>query len=226
MKRTIGIAVSVALLASIFTTSPALAADPKVKPPKCTKSKAVPHDPKRVVQPTKNLKALPRTITFYTNCGNIVVETVGKKAPVTITALTTLAKAGYFDQSLCHRLTTQGLFVLQCGDPTASAGGSPTGWKGYVDENLPTGKILTYPAGTVAMANSGPNTNGSQIFFVFGDSTLQPNYTVWGKVTSGLDILTSIASLGAVQPDGKGQYVYAGDGFPVQLVAIERVSIK
>ena len=100
MKRTIGIAVSVALLASIFTTSPALAADPKVKPPKCTKSKAVPHDPKRVVQPTKNLKALPRTITFYTNCGNIVVETVGKKAPVTITALTTLAKAGYFDQSV------------------------------------------------------------------------------------------------------------------------------
>jgi peptidyl-prolyl cis-trans isomerase B (cyclophilin B) len=76
------------------------------------------------------------------------------------------------------------------------------------------------------MANSGPNTNGSQIFFVFGDSTLQPNYTVWGKVTSGLDILTSIASLGAVQPDGNGQYVYAGDGFPVQLVAIEKVSIK
>ena len=76
------------------------------------------------------------------------------------------------------------------------------------------------------MANSGPNTNGSQIFFVFGDSTLQPNYTVWGRVTSGLDTLISIASLGAVQPDGNGQYVYADDGFPVQLVAIEKVITK
>jgi len=226
MKRTIGIAVIVTLLATIFITSPALAADPKVKPPKCTKSKAVPHDPMRVVQPTKSLKVLPRTITFSTNCGDIVVETVGNKAPVTLSALTTLAKAGYFNQSVCHRLTTQGLFVLQCGDPTASASGSPTGWKGYIDENLPIGKVITYPAGTVAMANSGPNTNGSQIFFVFGDSTLQPNYTVWGKITSGLDTLISIASLGAVQPDGKGQYVYAPDGFPVQLVAIEKVTIK
>ena len=226
MKRTIGIAVIVTLLATIFITSPALAADPKVKPPKCTKSKAVPHDPMRVVQPTKSLKVLPRTITFSTNCGEIVVETVGNKAPVTLSALTTLAKAGYFNQSVCHRLTTQGLFVLQCGDPTASASGSPTGWKGYVDENLPIGKVITYPAGTVAMANSGPNTNGSQIFFVFGDSTLQPNYTVWGKITSGLDTLISIASLGAVQPDGKGQYVYAPDGFPVQLVAIGKVTIK
>jgi peptidyl-prolyl cis-trans isomerase B (cyclophilin B) len=226
MKRTFGIVLAVALLATGLSVSPAANAAPKVNPPKCTKSKAVPHDPKKVVQPTKSLKSLPRTIIFSTNCGDIVVETVGKKAPVTITALTTLARAGYFDQSLCHRLTTQGLFVLQCGDPTASASGSPTGWKGYMDENLPVGKVMTYPAGTVAMANSGPNTNGSQIFFVFGDSSLQPNYTIWGKVTSGLDILNSIASLGAVQPDGKGQYVYAGDGFPVQLVAIEKVIIK
>jgi len=226
MKRTFGFVVAAALLFSGLMVSPSQAAAPKANPPKCTKSKALPHDPLKVVQPTKSLKALPRTITFATNCGDIVVETVGKKAPVTITALTTLAKAGYFDQSICHRLTTQGLFVLQCGDPTASASGSPTGWKGYIDENLPIGKVMTYPAGTVAMANSGPNTNGSQIFFVFGDSTLQPNYTVWGKITSGLDTLISIASLGAVQPDGKGQYVYAPDGFPVQLVAIEKVTIK
>ena len=226
MKRTFGFVVAVALLSSGLTVSPSVAAAPKANPPKCTKSKALPHDPIKVVQPTKSLKVLPRTITFATNCGDIVVETVGKKAPVTITALTTLAKAGYFDQSICHRLTTQGLFVLQCGDPTASASGSPTGWKGYIDENLPIGKVITYPAGTVAMANSGPNTNGSQIFFVFGDSTLQPNYTVWGKITSGLDTLISIASLGAVQPDGNGKYVYAGDGFPVQLVAIEKVTTK
>jgi len=226
MKRTISFVLTIALLTSGLAISPSSAAEPKVNPPKCTKSKALPHDPMKVVQPTKSLKALPHTVTFSTNCGDIVVETVGKKAPVTITALTTLAKAGYFNQSICHRLTTQGLFVLQCGDPTASASGSPTGWKGYVDENLPVGKTLTYPAGTVAMANSGPNTNGSQIFFVYGDSNLQANYTVWGIITSGLDILISIASLGAVQPDGKGKYVYAGDGFPVQLVAIEKVITK
>ncbi len=226
MKRTFAIVMTVGLLATFFGATPAPAAAPKISPPKCTKSAAVPHNPMKVVQPTKTLKALPRTITFATNCGDIVIETVGNKAPVTITALTTLAKAGYFNQSVCHRLTTQGLFVLQCGDPTARGTGSPTGWKGYVDENLPVGKSLTYPAGTVAMANSGPNTNGSQIFFVFGDSNLQANYTVWGKITSGLDTLISIASMGAVQPDGKGKYVYAGDGFPVQLVAIEKVTTK
>jgi peptidyl-prolyl cis-trans isomerase B (cyclophilin B) len=226
MKRTIGFAVAVALLASGLSVSPSSAADPKIQPPKCTKSKALPHDPMKVVQPTKSLKALPHTITFSTNCGDIVVETVGKKAPVTITALTTLAKAGYFNQSICHRLTTQGLFVLQCGDPKLGTSGGSPGWKGYIDENLPTGKPMTYPAGTVAMANSGPNTNGSQIFFVYGDSNLQANYTVWGKITSGLDILQSIASLGAVQPDGNGKYAYAGDGYPVQLVVIEKVATK
>jgi len=226
MKRTIGFAVAVALLACGLSVSPSSAADPKIQPPKCTKSKALPHDPMKVVQPTKSLKALPHTITFSTNCGDIVVETVGKKAPVTITALTTLAKAGYFNQSICHRLTTQGLFVLQCGDPKLGTSGGSPGWKGYIDENLPTGKAMTYPAGTVAMANSGPNTNGSQIFFVYGDSNLQANYTVWGKITSGLDILQSIASLGAVQPDGNGKYAYAGDGYPVQLVVIEKVATK
>ena len=226
MKRSIGFVAAVVLLISGLLVSPSSAVDPKVNPPKCTKSKALPHDSIKVVQPTKSLKVLPRTITFSTNCGDIVVETVGKKAPVTITALTTLAKAGYFNQSICHRLTNQGLFVLQCGDPKLGQSGGPAGWKGYIDENLPVGQAMTYPEGTVAMANSGPNTNGSQIFFVYGDSNLQANYTVWGKITSGLDTLISIASLGAVQPDGNGKYVYAGDGFPVQLVAIEKVTTK
>jgi peptidyl-prolyl cis-trans isomerase B (cyclophilin B) len=226
MKRIFGFIAALALIATSLGTSPAISAAPKVNPPTCAKSTALPHAPIKVIQPSKNLKVLPQTITFTTNCGDIVVETVGNKAPVTITALTALARAGYFNQSLCHRLTTQGLFVLQCGDPTARGTGGPTGWKGYIDENLPVGKTMTYPAGTVAMANSGPNTNGSQIFFVYGDSALRPNYTVWGKITSGLDILIAIASVGAVQPDGKGKYVYAGDGYPVQLVAIEKVTAK
>ena len=105
----------------------------------------------------------------------------------TITSLAALIKGKYYDNSLCHRLTTQGLYVLQCGDPTLTGAGNPTGWKGYADENLPKNANNNYPAGTVAMANSGPGTNGSQVFFVYADTTLGPNYTIWGKITKGTD---------------------------------------
>jgi peptidyl-prolyl cis-trans isomerase B (cyclophilin B) len=105
-----------------------------------------------------------------------------------------LANAKYFDQTLCHRLTTSGIFVLQCGDPTSSASGGP----GFTieDENLPEAIENNYPKGTVAMANSGPNTNGSQFFLVYADTTLGPNYTIWGKITQGIEILEKIAAAG------------------------------
>ncbi len=204
----------------------ATAAEIKPKALKCNKSKAVAHKSIVIKQPSVVSKRIPKTMTFKTNCGDIVVSLLGDKAPVTVTALTTLARGGYFNQSLCHRLTTQGLFVLQCGDPTATGGGSPAGWKGYVDENLPTSKAMTYPAGTVAMANSGPGTNGSQIFFVYGDSAIGANYTIWGTITKGLDLLKSIAALGAFKSDGNGKYIYAPDGYPVQTVAIEKIIIR
>ena len=219
-----GLALS-ALTASTLIVSPsAFAVDTKNKTVKsakvpaikCTPTKAVGHTPPSVAPADKVLKRIPRTFTFVTNCGNIVVTTVGAKAPITLTQLSTLARGGYFNNSLCHRLTTQGLYVLQCGDPTATGGGGPNFT--YRDENLPTEGLNNYPAGTVAMANSGPGTNGSQFFLVFADTTLGANYTIWGTVTQGLDIVKAIAKAGV---KGGG-----ADGAPNQPIEIRRVSVS
>ena len=226
MKRLIVAAVSVAALsASTLIISPAAVANTKSKSAKvsaikCAPTKAVGHTPPLVAPAEKLLKRFPRTFTFVTNCGNIVVTTVGAKAPVTITQLTTLARGGYFNNSLCHRLTTKGLYVLQCGDPTATGGGGPS--FAYRDENLPTESLNNYPAGTVAMANSGPGvngagTNGSQFFLVFADTTLGANYTIWGTITQGLDVVKAIAKAGV---KGGG-----ADGTPNQPIAINRVIV-
>ena len=183
---------------------------------KCKATNAVGHEPKNVAPPTKVSATLPKTFILQTNCGDIEITTVGSKAPYTLTSLASLAKAGYYDKSLCHRLTTQGLYVLQCGDPTATGSGGPTYTVG--DENLPQQIANNYPAGTVAMANSGPNTNGSQFFLVFADTTLGANYTIWGTITKGLDIVKEIAAAGVV---GGG-----GDGTPAQSVGINKVIVK
>ena len=188
----------------------------KVSAIKCAPTKAVGHTPPSVAPADKLPKRLTRKFTFETNCGNIVVTTVGAKAPITITQLATLARGGYFNNSLCHRLTTQGLYVLQCGDPTATGGGGPNFT--YRDENLPTEGLNNYPAGTVAMANSGPGTNGSQFFLVFADTTLGANYTIWGTVTQGLEIVKAIAKAGV---KGGG-----ADGAPSQPIAIKRVTVS
>ncbi len=219
-----GLALS-ALTASTLIVSPsAFAVDTKNKTVKsakvpaikCTPTKAVGHTPPSVAPADRVLKRIPRTFTFVTNCGNIVVTTVGAKAPITLTQLSTLARGGYFNNSLCHRLTTQGLYVLQCGDPTATGGGGPNFT--YRDENLPAEGLNNYPAGTVAMANSGPGTNGSQFFLVFADTTLGANYTIWGTVTQGLDIVKAIAKAGV---RGGG-----ADGAPSQQIEIKRVTVS
>jgi peptidyl-prolyl cis-trans isomerase B (cyclophilin B) len=126
-----------------------------------------------------------------------------------------LANKGFFDGSPCHRLTTQGIFVLQCGDPSGTGSGGPA----YTapDENLPKGSGNIYPAGTVAMANSGPGTNGSQFFIVYEDnSRLGPNYTFWGKIVKGLEIVKAVASVGSDNSRGPG------DGRPIQPITIEK----
>jgi len=183
---------------------------------KCTPTKATGHAPKKIATPTKVLTTFPKKFTLVTNCGNIEITTVGAKAPFTMTSIAALAKGGYYDNSLCHRLTTQGLFVLQCGDPTATGSGGPQFT--YPDENLPANKTNNYPAGTVAMANSGPNTNGSQFFLVYANTTLAPSYTIWGTITSGLDIVKAIAKAGAIggAPDGK----------PAKTIAISKVLVN
>ena len=220
MKRLIVafIAISVILApsASAVDTKSKAVKNAKVSAIKCSPTKAVGHTPPIVAPAEKLMKRIPRTFTFVTNCGNIVVTTVGAKAPITLTQLATLARGGYFNNSLCHRLTTKGLYVLQCGDPTATGSGGPNFT--YRDENLPTEGLNNYPAGTVAMANSGPGTNGSQFFLVFADTTLGANYTIWGTITQGLDIVKAIAKAGV-----KGGGV---DGPPSQPIAINRVAVS
>ena len=187
----------------------------------CSKTNATAHYPIKVGTPDTKVAQVDHVITLNTNCGAITFTAFGKKAPVTVIAMTFLAKAGFFDHSLCHRVTTSGLFVLQCGDPTASGSGGPM-WS-YDNENLPADAPNNYPAGTIAMANSGTNangrgTNGSQFFIVYKDTYLPPSYTIWGQVTSGLDIVKRVAAAGVV---GGGT-----DGTPVQKIAIESVTVK
>jgi peptidyl-prolyl cis-trans isomerase B (cyclophilin B) len=150
-------------------------------------------------------------LVLTTNCGEIVIDTYADKAPQTVNAMLWLAGEGYFDSTLCHRLVTGGIKVLQCGDPTATGTGGP----GFTipDENLPAESGVNYPAGTVAMANAGSGTSGSQFFIVYEDTTLPPNYTIWGEVSSGLDVVTKIAEAGVA---GGGT-----DGTPAAPIGIE-----
>lgn len=157
----------------------------------------------------------PFTATLQTNRGNVVIELAADAAPCTATSFRHLAEQKYFDGTPCHRLTTANIFVLQCGDPTGSGSGGP-GYQ-FGEENLPAEGENNYPAGTVAMANAGPGTNGSQFFLVYQDTTLPPNYTIFGTITKGLDVVTKVAEAGVA---GGG-----GDGSPQQQVTIERVRI-
>jgi peptidyl-prolyl cis-trans isomerase B (cyclophilin B) len=153
--------------------------------------------------------------TIVTNCGTIVAVLDGAKAPHTVNSFAFLAGKGYFDNTPCHRLTTAGIFVLQCGDPT----GSGTGGPGYTipDENLAG---ATYGAGTLAMANTGqPHTGGSQFFLCYNDTQLPPQYTPFGHITQGLDVLKAIAANGEDDSNGPG------DGHPKSPVIIQKFTV-
>jgi len=157
-----------------------------------------------------NSTASTTSVTLTTNCGDIKFD-LDAKAPKTAAIMSFLVKNKYFDATKCHRLTTEGIYVLQCGDPTGTGSGGP-GFQ-FADENLPgTAGNYVYPRGTVAMANSGADTNGSQFFLVYKDSPLPPSYSVWGQITEGLDILDAVAGAGVA--DG------SGDGEPAQAVTI------
>ena len=182
----------------------------------CKPSATVGSQPKDVGAPNDVLPAKSYSFNLKTNCGDIEITADAVKAPITVSTLAFLAKGGFYNGTICHRLTTQGLYVLQCGDPTATGGGGPNFT--FKDENLPAQADNNYPAGSVAMANSGPNTNGSQFFLVYADTTLGANYTLWGKITKGLDIVKSIAEYGTA--DG------SGDGAPKATVEIINASVK
>lgn len=131
--------------------------------------------------------------TLELTAGKINITMDRAKAPCTVNSFVSLAEQGYFDDTDCHRLTDTGIFVLQCGDPS----GTGTGGPGYTVPDELT-EDLTYPAGTVAMANTGsPNTGGSQFFLVYADTELPPEYTVFGSMDqAGIDVVGGIAAQG------------------------------
>jgi len=152
-------------------------------------------------------------VTIKTSAGDIPATLDAGATPCTVNSFVSLAHQGFFDSTPCHRLTTQGagIYVLQCGDPTGTSSGGP----GYSFPDELTGKE-TYPAGTLAMANSGPDTNGSQFFMVYADTPLDPDYTVFGHLDpAGLEVLKSIAA--------KGTATGAPDGPPKEPVQIRSV---
>ena len=162
-----------------------------------------------------NSTAIPRamTATVSTSQGQIVFA-LSPKAPCTENSLAFLASKKYFDATPCHRLlNAPGFTALQCGDPSGIGTGGP-GYR-FADENL---SGATYPRGTIAMANSGPGTNGSQFFFVFQDSKFSPKYTPFGRVISGLGVLDAIAAAGT----SNGQ----SDGAPRKPVTITSLRVK
>jgi peptidyl-prolyl cis-trans isomerase B (cyclophilin B) len=190
------------------------AAQAASKPNKPPRTGKVPTDPAQV------------SVSMTTNQGNIGIQLDNAKAPCTVNSFASLAQQGYFNDTPCHRLTTSpGLSVLQCGDPTGSGSGGP----GYEFANeYPTNQFqpddpqlqnpVMYPRGTLAMANAGPGTNGSQFFLVYKDSTLPPNYTVFGKIDdTGLATLDKIAAGGV---EGGGQ-----DGKPATPVQVKSIGL-
>ena len=161
-------------------------------------------------------------VTIKTNRGNIVFTANGNAAPYTVYSFVYLIEKRYFDNTNCTRLVTAGIYVLQCGDPSGTGSGGP----GYAfqDENLASlgspdsSGAVTYKAGVVAMANAGPDTNGSQFFLVYKDSSIEPDYTPFGTITEGLNIVQRIAQAGSDDMYG------SGDGAPNDLVHIVSVT--
>ncbi|MEU6218034.1 peptidylprolyl isomerase [Streptomyces sp. NPDC047022] len=148
-------------------------------------------------------KSAKYTMKLSTTCGDIDFEMKTAAAPHTVNSFDFLAGQGFFDHTKCHRLTDQGIYVLQCGDPKGTGMGGP----GYTipDENLKDKSLKgnVYPAGTVAMANIGkPHTGGSQFFLVYQDSQLPPMYTPFGTISDdGMKVLKKIAAQGAQPQD-------------------------
>ncbi len=159
------------------------------------------------------------TATVHTSCGDVVFELYGDKAPQTVSSFLFLARNAFWDSSPCHRLTTQGIYVLQCGDPTGTGTGGP-GYT-YELENPPADQ--TYPRGTLAMARTmDPNSNGSQFFIVFEETKLpDPGYSIFGRVVEGMEIVDRVADAGV-----RGGGASTGDGAPAQPISILDITVE
>jgi peptidyl-prolyl cis-trans isomerase B (cyclophilin B) len=156
------------------------------------------------------------TAVITMSAGELTVTLDRDRAPCTVNSFVSLAQQKFFDETVCPRMTIGGLSMLQCGDPT----GTRTGGPGYSFPDELSGDE-TYPAGTVAMANSGPNTNGSQFVLVYADSQLEPTFTVFGTVDeAGLTVLNGIAAGGVDNSNAEG------DGAPLKEAKIISVTVQ
>jgi peptidyl-prolyl cis-trans isomerase B (cyclophilin B) len=213
----LGIAIGAALLRRTSSTSTAATPTPSASPSASASGAATPSAsgaaaanpcPAPTVKPPAtpaSWKTAPAKtlaggrswkLTLTTTCGTIVATLDGAKAPQAVSSAIFLSRNSFWNGSPCHRLTTAGIYVLQCGDPTGTGSGSPGYSFGPVENAPPSG---VYPAGTIAMARSqSTDSNGSQFFLVYKDSTLPaPGYTIMGKVVSGLDVVGKVAAGGA-----------------------------
>ena len=169
-----------------------------------TQSWTKPHD--MTIDPAKTY-----TATVVTNKGEMTLELFSSEAPATVNNFVSLAKAGFYDGVNFHRVVKG--FMIQGGDPTGTGSGGP-GYK-FKDEKV----TRDYKRGIVAMANAGPNTNGSQFFIVHADAGLPKNYTIFGQVTAGLETVDAIASVGVTAGNGGER------SKPTETITIESVEI-
>jgi peptidyl-prolyl cis-trans isomerase B (cyclophilin B) len=155
------------------------------------------------------------TVDVTTSQGPMSFELDRAGAPCTVASFVSLVRQKYFDRTSCHRLTTAGIYVLQCGDPT----GTGTGGPGYTVPDEYTG-AEKYTTGVLAMANTGAaNSGGSQFFIVNKDTQLPAKYTVFGTVRTGMAVVDKVAAKGTDDSNG------AGDGKPKLPITIDTMTV-
>ncbi|MFI7544266.1 peptidylprolyl isomerase [Actinoplanes sp. NPDC049599] len=225
--------VTVAIVAALRNDDDKKTPDAAAPPPGTVACSWIPEDGstgskvKDVGTPAANAPNMgAATLTMDTNLGAVTAKVDLSKAPCTGEAFTYLASKKFWDNTKCHRLTTAGIKVLQCGDPTATG----KGWREsdgsggpsfrYAEENLPVNAKPAYPKGTIAMAKtSAPSSTGSQFFIVYEDTDLPPDYTVLGTITTGMDIVETVAKAGTDDANGKG------DGHPKKEITIKTLTM-
>jgi peptidyl-prolyl cis-trans isomerase B (cyclophilin B) len=200
--------VGVLVIAAIIVTVVLATSDDSSTPPAGDATAAYPCNWKTAGSPSRQVTPPPTTtppksgtvnLLVSTSQGNMTFQLNRSLAPCAAASFESLAQQQFFNDTTCQRLTSGTLNVVQCGDPTGTGGGGP----GYSFADELSGKEK-YTRGVIAMANSGPDTNGSQFFIVYKNSTLSPKYTVFGKVTSGLDVVDKVAAKGSTPAhDGK-----------------------
>jgi peptidyl-prolyl cis-trans isomerase B (cyclophilin B) len=195
---------------------------PLIDPSASASASAEPLPPgaKEVGKPDANVPRSGKQImTLMTNLGEIQIEMDLAKTPCTAGSFAYLAGKKFFDNTKCHRLVPD-IGALQCGDPGGDGTGGPT--YRYADENLPTNRRPAYPEGVVAMANAGPGTNGSQFFFVYKDSALPAQYSLFGKIIKGLDIVKKVGEGG----DDGAYAQQSGGGRPKTEIVLQAVTVS